>query len=96
MRATTIRPKLVRTNLERIRRKRGWSQYKMGLVTDIPQCWISYFEIGRGIPDAAQLQRLAAALDIAPDEVLKPPPVDQPMDETTEAVRRVANVEAGR
>ena len=87
------RSRFIRTNLEYIRRKRGWTQEQMGLVTRIPQCWISYFEIGRGLPDAAQLKRLAAALDLPPDQVLATPPIEQQLDETIAAKMRVANAE---
>lgn len=60
------------TYLEFARRSRRWSQAQLAQLTDIDQKFISMIETGRGNPDPSQLQRIARALDLSPELVLKP------------------------
>jgi transcriptional regulator with XRE-family HTH domain len=58
--------------LEYRRREKRWTQEQVGQLARIGQSFISLIEQGRFIPTPDQLARLGRALDIPPDEVLKP------------------------
>ena len=60
---------MLRTTFER--KNRQLTQEALGVVARIPQPLISLIERGRYQPTPAQLQRLAAVFDVAPDELLK-------------------------
>lgn len=58
--------------LEYRRRERRWTQSQVAQLVRIGQPVISLIEQGRFIPTPDQLARLGRALDIPPDDVLKP------------------------
>src|SRR4051794_11371177 len=59
-------------NCEYRRRQRGWRQGDLSQRVRIAQPWISLLEQGRWKPTPDQLNRLATALDLAVDDLLKP------------------------
>jgi transcriptional regulator with XRE-family HTH domain len=58
--------------IELIRRERGWSQAQLALLTQLTQPGLSLIEKGRLIPRPDQLERLARALGVPADELLRP------------------------
>jgi transcriptional regulator with XRE-family HTH domain len=58
--------------LEFERRRRHWTQRQLCLLTDVAQPTISMIERGRYLPTPDQLARLALALDVLPDVLLRP------------------------
>ncbi len=63
--------------LEVARRDRGWSQVQLSQATRIHQSFISLLELGKGVPSPDQLERLAHALDLPPEMVLKTVPLGE-------------------
>jgi transcriptional regulator with XRE-family HTH domain len=57
--------------IEYARRKKGWTQLQLSQATRIVGSFISVTENGQGIPSAKQLDRLARALEIPADMLLK-------------------------
>jgi transcriptional regulator with XRE-family HTH domain len=60
--------------LEFARRQKGWSQAQLSGVTRIGAGFISQIERGTGIPNPDQAERLARALGLHPDQLLRPVP----------------------
>jgi transcriptional regulator with XRE-family HTH domain len=59
------------TRLKYERKQRRQSQYTLGKVVGLPQPALSQIERGILIPTRAQLERIAGALAVPPDELLK-------------------------
>lgn len=57
---------------ERRRRDLGWTLYDMSKKTRISTQFLSLFENGRGIPTEDQARRIAKALGIEPEDLMKP------------------------
>lgn len=74
--------------IEFARRQRHWSQDALGKLTRIPQAFISLMELGRGMPTGEQRQRLAVALDLPPELILKTIECVVETQATSEAVQR--------
>jgi transcriptional regulator with XRE-family HTH domain len=62
------------TYLELARRRKKWSQHQLSDLTQVQQAFISMIERGRGIPSPEERARLARALDIPEDLLLKDVP----------------------
>jgi transcriptional regulator with XRE-family HTH domain len=60
---------VLRLRYERFRR--GLSQAGIAAAARVPQPMVSLIERGRLVPTPAQLTRLAAVLDIPPDDLLR-------------------------
>lgn len=58
-------------NCELQRRRRGWTQRQFGNLVRIGQPYISLLEQGRWAPTGPQLERIARALDLTPNDVFK-------------------------
>lgn len=78
------------TNLEYVRRTRGWTQSQLGRLRTvrISPSFIGLCEQRRGIPNDDQRERLARALDLRPELLLEEvaivgavPVVDEPADD---------------
>jgi len=52
------------------RKKRGWSQQRLGFLSDVASTDISRFETGILIPYPRQAERLAAVLGVPADELI--------------------------
>jgi transcriptional regulator with XRE-family HTH domain len=61
---------MLRIKAERLRR--GWSQQDLGFRSRVQATDISRIERGRLIPYDSQANRIAAALEVTPDELLQP------------------------
>ncbi len=68
-----IRKRLGR-NVRRIRRERDWSQEEFAFRSNLHQTYISGIEQGARNPTVLVLQKLADALGVAPETLLKQDP----------------------
>ena len=59
------------TRLKFERMARSLSQTSVAAVARIPQPALSQIERGRLLPTTAQMERLSAALNLSPDDLLK-------------------------
>jgi len=57
-------------NLRRARRRAGFSQEELGRLTSLHRTHIGYMEMGKRLPRADNLIKLASALAVAVDELL--------------------------
>jgi transcriptional regulator with XRE-family HTH domain len=64
--------------IEYARRRNGWSQTDLKRASGVNQPLISLAEQGRGIPRPDQLARLARALEVPVELLLKPVELDLP------------------
>lgn len=60
-------------NVERLRKKRGWSQERLSAETGLRQATISDVESGEGNPEFETLELVSRALNMTIRELLKPP-----------------------
>jgi transcriptional regulator with XRE-family HTH domain len=60
-------------NVERLRKKRGWSQERLSAETGLRQATISDVESGEGNPEFETLECVARALNLTVRDLLKPP-----------------------
>jgi transcriptional regulator with XRE-family HTH domain len=58
-------------NLRRARRRAGFSQEELGRLTSLHRTHIGYMEMGKRLPRADNLIKLASALAIAVDDLLR-------------------------
>jgi transcriptional regulator with XRE-family HTH domain len=58
-------------NLRKARRRAGFSQEELGRLTSLHRTHIGYMEMGKRLPRADNLIKLAAALAVAVDELLR-------------------------
>jgi transcriptional regulator with XRE-family HTH domain len=58
-------------NLRKARRRAGFSQEELGRLTSLHRTHIGYMEMGNRLPRADNLIKLASALAIAVDELLR-------------------------
>jgi transcriptional regulator with XRE-family HTH domain len=58
-------------NLRKARRRAGFSQEELGKLTSLHRTHIGYMEMGKRLPRADNLIKLAAALAVAVDELLR-------------------------
>jgi len=58
-------------NLRKARRRAGFSQEELGRLTSLHRTHIGYMEMGTRLPRADNLIKLASALAIAVDELLR-------------------------
>jgi transcriptional regulator with XRE-family HTH domain len=58
-------------NLRKARRRSGFSQEELGRLTSLHRTHIGYMEMGKRLPRANNLIKLASALAIAVDELLR-------------------------
>lgn len=58
-------------NLRKARRRAGFSQEELGRLTSLHRTHIGYMEMGKRLPRADNLIKLASALAIAVDELLR-------------------------
>ncbi len=61
-------------NVRRLRRAQGLGQEKFALMNGIDRTYISGIERGRRNPTIAIVAKLAEALNVAPHQLLMPPP----------------------
>ena len=59
-----------------LRREKGFSQYKLAKVAQVPQTTLSNYETGKNIPGAETLKRICDALDITVAQFFLPDPFD--------------------
>ncbi len=64
---------LLGTNVRRLRQAKGISQEALALDAGMKRSYLSDLERGTRNPTVKALARLATALEVAPDELLKPP-----------------------
>jgi transcriptional regulator with XRE-family HTH domain len=65
--------RLVGLNVQRIRRERGLSQEELAFESDLHRTYISGVERGVRNPTLLVLQKIAAALRVAPSALLEAP-----------------------
>lgn len=58
-------------NLRKARRRAGFSQEELGRLTSLHRTHIGYMEMGKRLPRADNLIKLASALAVAVDELLR-------------------------
>jgi transcriptional regulator with XRE-family HTH domain len=58
-------------NLRKARRRAGFSQEELGRLTSLHRTHIGYMEMGKRLPRADTLIKLASALAVAVDELLR-------------------------
>jgi transcriptional regulator with XRE-family HTH domain len=58
-------------NLRKARRRAGFSQEELGRLTSLHRTHIGYMEMGKRLPRTDNLIKLASALAIAVDELLR-------------------------
>lgn len=58
-------------NLRKARHRAGFSQEELGRLTSLHRTHIGYMEMGKRLPRADNLIKLASALAIAVDELLR-------------------------
>ena len=63
--------KQVGLNVQRIRRKRGWSQEELAFESGLHRTYISGIERGARNPTVLVLGKLAEALGVSPDRLLR-------------------------
>ncbi len=63
--------KVIGSNLRRARARAGLSQEKLGQLADVEAATLSRYENGHLAPRFSTLGRLAAALKIAPEDLVK-------------------------
>ena len=63
--------KQVGLNVQRIRRKRGWSQEELAFESGLHRTYISGIERGARNPTVLVLGKLAEALEVRPDRLLR-------------------------
>jgi transcriptional regulator with XRE-family HTH domain len=81
-------------NVRRLRVERGWSQEKLGLDASIAAPYLSRIEQGSVNPTINVLDRLAAAFEVAVDELLRAPDPGSAPLQPLRAGRRSANAPA--
>ena len=64
-------PKLLGRNVREWRKRRGLSQEELALETDMKRSYVSDIERGNRNPSVKAIGRLAAALKIDPDVLLR-------------------------
>lgn len=65
--------KLVGKNVKRIREDHGWSQEDLAFEADLHRTYISGVERGVRNPTVTAIARMAKALEVTPDVLLKSP-----------------------
>jgi transcriptional regulator with XRE-family HTH domain len=65
-----VRDGFVGQKIKALRQARGWSQYRLAKITDIPHQMISAWESGKQNPSAKYLAKLAAAFGVPVDALL--------------------------
>ena len=65
--------KLVGKNVKRIREDHGWSQEDLAFEADLHRTYISGVERGVRNPTVTAIAKMAKALEITPDVLLKSP-----------------------
>lgn len=63
--------KQVGLNVKRIRKENNWSQEELAFETGLHRTYVSGIERGIRNPTVTIIARLAVALDVEPDELLK-------------------------
>ncbi len=63
-------------NSKFVRMLRGKTQHQVSLLTEIPSYRLSVIESGKVIPTEEELERLAAALDTTPENLVREVPGD--------------------
>ena len=58
-------------NSKFVRMLRGKSQFQVSLLTEIPSYRLSVIESGKVVPTEEELERLAAALDTTPENLVR-------------------------
>lgn len=58
-------------NLRKARRRAGFSQEELGRLTSLHRTHIGYMEMGKRLPRADNLIKLASALAVAVEELLR-------------------------
>jgi transcriptional regulator with XRE-family HTH domain len=58
-------------NLRKARRRAGFSQEELGKLTSLHRTHIGYMEMGKRLPRADNLIKLASALAVVVDELLR-------------------------
>ena len=79
---------MLNENLSRIRRERGLTQAALANKLNVVRQSISKWENGTAVPDADMLCRLADALDVPAQELLRGPEREAKMDTTADARQR--------
>ena len=79
---------MLNENLSRIRRERGLTQAALANKLNVVRQSISKWENGTAVPDADMLCRLADALDVSAQELLRGPEREAKMDTTADARQR--------
>jgi transcriptional regulator with XRE-family HTH domain len=64
--------KQVGLNVKRIRKERNWSQEEFAFESGLHRTYVSGIERGIRNPTVSIVERLAAALDVEPFELLRP------------------------
>jgi transcriptional regulator with XRE-family HTH domain len=57
---------IFRSNMKRHRKQAGFTQEKLAELCDTDPCYIRQIEIGRRFPSISYIEKIAAALNIAP------------------------------
>jgi transcriptional regulator with XRE-family HTH domain len=70
--------------IEYARRHRGWTLLQLSVATRIGQGFLSQIENGLMTPNADQTERLSAALDLHPGQLLQPAPDPERVGAATE------------
>ena len=79
---------MLNENLSRIRRERGLTQAALANKLNVVRQSVSKWENGTAVPDADMLCRLADALDVPAQELLRGPEREAKMDTTADARQR--------
>lgn len=79
---------MLNENLSRIRRERGLTQAALANKLNVVRQSVSKWENGTAVPDADMLCRLADALDVPAQELLRGPERETKMDTTADARQR--------
>lgn len=64
----------VGSNVQRLRREKKWSQEQLAFETDLHRTYISGIERGVRNPTVVIIDRLAGALGVTPDTLLRAKP----------------------
>lgn len=63
-------------NIEKIRRKKNWSQLQLAMHANIPRSTITHVESGTGNPSLTNLVKISTALGVSIEELLSRPRSD--------------------
>ena len=58
------------TRIRDLRRAAGIPQWKLGALADINPTYVSLIEVRKRVPQPAEVERLAKALSVTPDDLL--------------------------